>query len=244
MTLVRQVICWFTLVGSISLHTAAAAPFSAPSDGFSIQLPPGWIPIPSAAIDEAIREVVRRAPNAPTLHYDYGFQFGSPDRWFTPPYILIQVRRTGRIPESELAKLDRFSSNDAAAELQDKFRGIATDTEIGKMRYDPRSRVIWVNAGLNVAGVGRIAGVSAIVPTEYGTIQLSGYAHEREFMGFLTQFHEMVSSLAVVDSAKYRSRATDLFPFLSWIEWDSVFFSALTGGVAAVAVLAFRRRRK
>lgn len=244
MTFVRQVICLVTLVGTIALHTAAAAPFSALSDGFSIQLPPGWIPIPSAAIGERIRELVRRAPNAPTLHYDYGFQFGSPDRWFTPPYVLIQVKRTGRIPESEFAKLDRFSGNDTAAELQDKFRGIATDTEIGKMRYDPTSRVIWLNAGLNVAGVGRIAGVSAIVPTEYGTIQLSGYAHEREFMGFLTQFHEMVSSLAVVDNAKYRPRATDRFPFLGWIEWDSVIFAALTGAFGAVVGLAFRRRRK
>jgi hypothetical protein len=232
------------VAGAIAFHTAAAAPFSSPSDGFSIDLPPGWIQIPSAAIAETTREVARRAPNAPTPHYDYGFQFGSPDRWFTYPYVLVQVKRTGRIPESEFAKLDKFSTADTAARLQDKIREIATDVEIGKMRYDPTSRIIWVNTGGNVADVGRFSGVSAIVPTEFGLIQFNGYALEQEFMGFLTVFHEIIGSLSAADSARYRSRAADRVPFLSSIKWDSVLASALIGAIAGIAGFAFRSRRK
>lgn len=114
-----------------------ASTFNSPNDGFSLELPPGWLQIPQSAIAETQQEILRRAPNAPKVRYDYGFQFGSTDQWFSYPYILVQVKRSGRIPEQELARIAQLPLGNAAAKFQERTRELVSEVEIGKPRYDP-----------------------------------------------------------------------------------------------------------
>lgn len=230
---------------SLAPPTARAAPFAAPSDGFAMRLPPGWIQIPQAAIAEVKQELERQSPTVKLPHYNFAFQFGSPDEWFTYPYVVIQVKRTGRISEAQLSKLDKLSTDDASKSLQDKARSLMTEIEIGKMRYDPVSRIIWTNIGANVTEVGRVSGISAAVPTEYGLLQISGFAKEREFMAFLLVFHELIASVEVDERVKYQLRQAEKPSFLSSVDWKSILGYAITGAViAGVAAFTSKRRRK
>ena len=211
-------------------------------DGFSLTFPPGWIAIPSEVITQAQLEMAKAAPNAPKPQYDYGFQFGSKEQWFTYPYILIQIKRTGRVPESQLEKLDKYDSTETSQKLQKLAGKIMTEVEIGKMRYDPATRVIWVNTGSNVAELGRVSGISAIMPTEFGIVQLMGYAKEREFMGFLSNFHEIVRSASFADGVKYQPQMSDRLPqWLRSIKWEDVLMWGLLG-VGFAVFARFRRK--
>lgn len=211
-------------------------------DGFALTFPPGWIAIPSEVITQAQLEMAKAAPNAPKPQYDYGFQFGSKEQWFTYPYILIQIKRTGRVPEPQLEKLDKFDSTETSQKLQKLAGEIMTEVEIGKMRYDPATRVIWVNTGSNVAELGRVSGISAIIPTEFGIVQLMGYAKEQEFMGFLSSFHEIVQSASFADGVKYQPQKSDRLPqWLRTIKWEDVLMWGLLG--AGFAVFARFRRK-
>jgi len=231
------------LVVSVA-YAASATPFPALVDGFVMDLPPGWVQIPAEAVEQAEKEVARRAPNARHPHSDYALQFGNRGQWFTYPYVLIHVDRQGRIPEPELAKADNFSSNAATAKATDALQNIASELDIGKMRYDPATHVLWVNTGSNVTGIGRVLGTSAIVPTQHGHIDVSGYSLERDFVGFVSVFHDLVNSITPEPSMKYQTSLLDHLPFLRGFKWESLLTSALLGGVmAAVGGLAWRRKK-
>jgi len=210
--------------------------------GFSLTFPPGWIAIPREIIAQAQVEMARAAPNAPKLQYDHAFQFGSKEQWFNYPYILIQIKRTGRVPEPQLEKLDKFDSTETSQKLQKSVGQLMSEVEIGKMRYDPAARVIWINTGSNVAELGRVSGISAIIPTEFGVIQMMGYAKEQDFMGFLSSFHDIVRSATFADGVKYQPQASDRLPrWLRSIKWEDVLTWALVGAVIAVFA-GFRRK--
>ena len=212
------------------------------NDGFSLTFHPGWIAIPTEIITEAQLEMAKMAPNAPKPRYDYGFQFGSKEQWFTYPYILIQIKRTGRVPAIEFEKLDKLDSAEASEKLQKSVGQMMTEVEIGKARYDPAARVIWVNTGSNVAELGRVSGVSATIPTEFGFVQIIGYAKEQEFMGFLSSFREIVGSAIFAEGVRYQPQVSDHLPqWLRSIKWEDVLMPALLGAVMAL-FFGFRKK--
>lgn len=217
--------------------------FKVDRDGFTIDLPPGWIQIPQAIISEREQQVAVLAPKTKIPHYDYGFQFGTRDQWFSYPYILIKIKRTGRITTAEFKKLEKFSYDQTAQKLQKSFGDLIKEAEIGKMRYDPVSQVVWLNTGINISAIGRISGITALIPTEYGFIQMNGYTREQEFMGFVSVFHDLVRNVTLDENVKYQAKPTDSIPLLNTIKWDAVLVAVLTGIILAVIGGFWRKRQ-
>jgi hypothetical protein len=216
--------------------------FAFQNDGFSLMFPPGWIAIPKEVIAQAQAEMAKAAPNAPKPQYDYGVQFGSKEQWFAYPYVLIQVKRTGRISEPQLENFEKVDFSEASQKLQKSVGQVVTEIEVGKMRYDPVARVIWLNTGSNIAGVGRISSISAIIPTEYGVVQFTGYAKEQEFLAFLSVFHEIVRSARFAEGVKYQPQMSDRLPqWLRSIKWEDILTWTVLGVIIAV-VAGFRRK--
>lgn len=162
------------------LTTTITYPKEYQKDCFRISLPPEWIEIPRDVIDSYEEAVAMSAPDFPLQHYDYAFQLESSKNWFEFPYILIQVKNSGRIPENQLQKFEQISLQKDLKKYERQSNLIMSDIQAGKMVYDKQNKIIWMRIEGNIANVGSMAGLSCMVPTEKGFIQISGYSFKSD----------------------------------------------------------------
>jgi len=178
-------------------------------NGFSITLPDGWVEMHRDVIDAYQEELARLASNAPPQHYDYGFQLGSSKNWFEYPYILVQLKNTGRIPESQLEKLERYSVQETLDKHKKGLSSIMSDIEVGKIIYDKQTKMIWMRIESNVVNIGPISGLSGMVPTEKGFIQVMGYSLRENYSTYEPIFQSVALSISPEAGLAYRPKWSD-----------------------------------
>lgn len=177
-----------------------------------------------------------------------GFQLDQSENWLEYPYILVQVRRSGRIPYSQLKSLrkvkDAFS--DEMKKTQDLMSSIVSSWEIGEPLYDSSSHILWTQIAMDVNEVGRVKALSAVLLTDFGAIQIIGTAKANDFNRFAPVFEAIAKNAILSDTIKYEPRLTDSLPVLSRIDWGEVLIKAIVMGVLGVivALIAGMRRIK
>ena len=218
-------------------------------NGFSISLPDGWVEMPRDVIDTHEKEIARLAPNVPTQHIDYGFQLGSSKNWFEYPYILVQMKNTGRIPESQLEKLEGYSVQESLDKHKKGLNSIMSDFQVGKMVYDKQTKMIWMRIELNVANIGPISGISGMVPTEKGFIQVMGYSLRENYPTYEAIFQSVALSVSTEPGLAYKPKWSDsLPPAVTGIDWGKVaekgIVGALIGGIIALIAGLLRKKKQ
>ncbi len=206
---------------------------------FSISLPIGWIEIPRKIIDEYEKVISGQAPDAPAQHFDYGFQLDSSKNWFQYPYILIQVRNTGRIPgtESQWEKLEGEYIQKGVDKLKKGFSPIMSDVEAGKIIYDKQNKMIWLRIEANILNLGPITGLSGMIPTEKGMIIVNGYSLKDDFSIYESLFQAVAMSVSPDPSIAYKPRWSDnLSPFIAGLDWGKIIIKGLAGGMALALI--------
>ncbi len=202
---------------------------------FSISLPDEWVEIPRDVIDTYEEEISNLAPNAPIQHYDYGFQLGSTDKWFEYPYILIQVNKMGRIPESQIEKLEKYSLQESFDEKNNNLSSIMSDIKVGKMYYDNEAKIIWLRIESNVVDVGHISGLAGMIPSEKGFFQVSGYSLKDDYSTYEPIFRAITVSVVPSIELVYNPRWTNsLPPVVSSIDWNKVLGEGIVGAITGV----------
>jgi len=183
-------------------------------DGFTIRLPAGWVSIPRDVLDSYANKIARNAPNLANQRLDYGFQLSTSRNWFEYPYIMVQIKRTGRIPESQLESLDQVQRgmNKGLGQTQQSMSGVISDAHLGKTTYDPSLHILWSRISANVTGIGVVKGLCAVLLTEDGVIQIISYAMDRDFERSAPLFEEIAKNAVVDDNLRYKPRLTDKVP--------------------------------
>ncbi|MCP5048289.1 MAG: hypothetical protein GY940_14050 [bacterium] len=216
-------------------------------DGFSISIPSGWTEIPRHILDQFEEGLARLTPKAPKQHYDYGFQMDGQGNWFKYPYILIQIKNVGRIPQRELEKLDGYSFKDDLDEHNEELSPVMSDIQVGKMVYDKQSKMIWLRFESTVAGIGPISGISGMVLTEKGMIQVNGYSLRADFPTDSKLFRTIAMSVKPDPELVHNSNSPD-GSGSGGIDWGRVGTKALIGGIigglVGLIIAGFRRRKK
>lgn len=215
---------------------------------FSIAIPDGWVEVPIDVIDAYEKETARLAPNVTAQHYDYGFQLDSSKNWFEYPYVLVQVKNIGRIPESQLEKLEGHSVQESLDKHKKGLSSIVSDIQAGKMVYDKQTKIIWMLIQSNVVNVGPVSGISGMIPTEKGFIQIVGHSLRDDYSKYEPIFRSIVLSVTPEPALIYKPKWSDsLSPAVSGIDWGKVLAKAI-GGVIAAAIIAsiaglFKKRK-
>lgn len=231
-------VCLLTTVQADQLHKKGV---------FSISVPDGWVEMPTDVIDAYEKEIAKLAPNAPAQHYDYGFQSGNTENWFEYPYILIQVKNMGRIPESQIEKLEGYSIQEDLNRQKKDLSPVMSDIQAGKMYYDKAARIIWLRIESNVVGIGQISGLSGMIPTEKGFIQVGGYSLKGDYSTYEPVFRASAMSVTPNSELVYKPRWSDsLPPAVSGIDWGKVAGKAIVGAIVGglIALFAGLRRKK
>ena len=216
-------------------------------NGFSISLPDGWVEIPRDVIDASIKKIAKLAPNALAQHYDYGFQLASSKNWFEYPYILIQIINTGRIPEGELEKLERYFTQESLDKHKEGWSSIMSDIQPGKMVYDKQTKMIWMRIESNVANIGPISGISGMVPTEKGFIQVIGSSLTKNYPTYEAIFQSVALSVSPEPGLAYKPKWSDsLPPAVTGIDWGKVAGKVIAGAIIGgiIALIAVLRKKK
>jgi len=219
-------------------------------DGFTISLPADWVPIPKDALDRVSQNLAKRAPKAERQTYDYGFQLPMKKHWLEYPVILVQVKRTGRIPEAQLKSIMRTDEEvkKGVKKAQDSMSSVVSNAQVGETVYEPTTHILWVKLSMEAQKVGTVKVVSASVLTEEGIITIAGSAPAADFDKYAPIFEAVARSIVVADNLKYRPRVMDAFPLSGQTNPTVVFWGILIGvlfsGLAVTAAVLLEARRK
>lgn len=186
----------------LSIAGIASADQAIQKPEFSMTIPDGWIEIPRDVLDEYAATVKSLAPNAGIERYDYGFQANSGE-WFTYPYILVENRRTGRLPQATLEQAEKIDMSAVARNEQRNLGSIATGFRIDAPVFDQETKLLWLRAEANVATVGPVSGLLACAPTEQGLIRASAFALAPDFPAYEPVFRANLGNLRADPSIAY-----------------------------------------
>jgi len=234
------IISVFFVFTGIASGTEFTQRFNAKEDGFTLKLPYNWVQIPGETLDEHSRKVQLTASDAEKSAYDYGFQLSGAKHWFTFPYILIWLNKTGRIPEGKMKKLTQ--EKQGSVPIEEKISGIA-NTKVGEVIYDSKDHVLWMTF---LANAEKVHGLIATKLTREGCIQIVCYAEDKDFSEYRKLFEDIVNNIYLNKDMEYKPRVTDSIPIISQINFDTllshVFTSALL--IGAIWLLLSRMKKK
>jgi hypothetical protein len=173
---------------------------------FSITLPVDWTEIPQNELREYEQRMHKLAPKAPIQTYTYGFQLAPSGNWFAFPYVLIKVNKKGAFSASDLSKLARYPTDSLLHALRDPLSTFTSVFDVGKMYYDKKSGIIWMKISATVNGVGPVTGLSGLVLTSQGYIQVNGSALTKDFQKYAPIFHSITTSISLSPNLAYHLR--------------------------------------
>jgi hypothetical protein len=216
-----------------------------PNDHFSISIPNGWTEMSKADLDGIAERARKLAPKLP-LSFQHGFRAS---RVASYPEVLIQIRATGRLSESDLAGMPSFEKS--TSEIRDRVNAQGPDMaalklQIGKMAWDPDARILWARIAFHVEDGTSVAGLAGMRPTEEGALQVNCYAPAATFEQFSPTFASIISSATVSGPLKYqeRSLATRIVNAVAVPSLIGVILGALIGVLIHAIVLSRRRKRE
>lgn len=231
----------WVIVACLAAGLTQAATFTKPQ--VTLDVPDGWVEVPPEVLQAFYDELKRQAPLQQAPKYDYAFQSTGGPPWLSYPYLLVKVTPTGRPTEHDLEMLPTIDLNAKARTAGDGWGDLIKDTSLGQLRYDKAANVVWLSSKSNIKSVGPVTGISGMIPTEEGFVELHGYAKEADFAQHLPTFQSMITSARVAPHLAYQPHWTDkLGPFAG-------FHFKLLGLLVAIGVLVglflgiYRRKR-
>ena len=208
--IVLEMVTFFLLLGTPSFGADLPQSFAV-KEGFTIHLPMDWKPIPKEVLDRYSQAISRIAPKAEKQHYDYGFQRTDTPKWFIYPYILVQVNRSGRIPEEQLKALKRIEKamDDSFAKATDSISSITSNASLGEPIYDPVSHILWTRIAIDVKDAGTVRGIIGAILTEEGFVQIACYAMGEDFEKYLPVFETIIKNTDFRADLRFGTRDTE-----------------------------------
>jgi hypothetical protein len=189
-------------------------------DRFSVTLPAGWVRMPNDVLDSYAASLDEASPDESGQFFDYGFQLKDAGDWLAYPCILVQVNREGRFETGELAR----------------SAGEQSEVDMEKALL------------MEVRGQGDVKILVARQLTEYGFIELRGFASAEGFDEYEALFRQAFSGLRVDDPYGYKPQITDNAPVVGSINLGKVLVvgiqSAVVGAVLWLVYSLLRRKFK
>jgi hypothetical protein len=217
-------------------------------DDFSMTLPNGWVEAPPEALRGLETRINQVSDGAIEQHYDYGYQRSSANTWFEYPYILVQVKKGGRIREGQLTQYEKVQAQlrEGMEKGEESLSAIVSDITQGDTLYDEINHILWSAFTMNVQGVGEVRGLVGIKLTKFGFIQVAGYATESTFGQYSPIFSEAVRTLNIAEKYKYQPRLTDHAPTVWGINLGETAIAGLFGGIAGgvIGLITYLKKKK
>lgn len=232
---------WLVLFACVATSGAFAAQVSKPE--LTLDAPDGWVEVPSEVLRAFYDELKRQTPLGQVPKYDYAFQAAAGPPWLSYPYVLVKVTPGGRPSEHDLETLPTIDLNSKVREQREGWSNLMKDTSLGQMRYDKAANIVWLSSKSDVVGIGPVTGLSGMIPTEQGFVELHGYAKAPDFPQYLPTFEKVIQSARVAPALAYRPHWTDKLGPLSHFNFKEFGFVVVLGALIGVFVSLYRRKK-
>jgi hypothetical protein len=211
----------------------------------TVELPAGWVEVPADVMQAFYDEMQRAAPKAQVPKYNYAFQAASGPPWLSYPYVLVKVTPSGRPTESELENLPTIDVNAKIKDKSEDWSSLMKDTSLGQMRYDKAANVVWITSKSDVVNIGTVQGISGIVPTEKGFVELHAYARAEDFAGHAQTFENIITSAKIAPALLYTPRWSDkLGPAAGLFDPSRLGAKLAIGAILGILLVIFLSRRR
>lgn len=235
------------LLAAPCFGTEPSRPFAA-KEGFILHLPNDWMPIPKEVLDKYSQAIAKMAPQAEKQVYDYGFQRSDAPKWFSYPYILVQVKRSGRIPEEQLKTLKRIEKamDESFSKTTDSLSAITSNASLGEPIYDPVSHILWTRIAIDIKKTGTVRGIIGTLLTEEGFVQIAGYAKDDDFGTYLPTFESVIKTTEIRADLKYGSGTLAGITAEEQVDQKTIPWKTMTVAVIGMVLgfLVWKMRRK
>jgi hypothetical protein len=212
---------------------------------FSLVLPAGWVEVPQEVLQAFYEEMQRQAPKGGVPRYDFAFQRDAGPPWLAYPYVLVEKTDSGRPTERELEAMQRVDMNAELKKKGDALDKVVKDSELSNLKYDKAANVIWISSRGAVVNIGIVAGLSGMIPTEGGFLQINAYAHDADFERHVETFRSIITTAKVSPALLYKPRWTDELEKYGILDFRNLKMRfAIGGGIVAIVLVyvIFRRR--
>jgi hypothetical protein len=188
------------LLRGISFGTAIE--FS--KDGFKLFIPNNWIEIPQKQVAIKAASLSSNYSNAPHESIDYAFQPKSNAYWFDYPYIIIQIKNTGRVTEKQLKELNRFSFDSTKGKIEKQLNDQLSKSQMTAFTYDVAHNIIWSELTADVQDVGKIYSLVGAVLTANGSISFYCSCKYTTMKRYYYVFQNIIYSVVISEQLKYK----------------------------------------
>jgi len=185
---------------------------------FSFSLPCEWVEISKDTIEaylKALQEKFSPTSTPNRQYYDAAFQKIS-TTYFDYPYVMLQVDKTGRWPENEIKKL--LSSDEwekgmqqGVSTVEEQFSTLIQNSKVGQTIYDKQRNIILIKIESEVAGIGKIIWLTAIILNNYGSVNLHCYSTKDSFENDLPFFTQIIDSFRYDIGYGYNQFAKNIY---------------------------------
>lgn len=176
-----------------------------PEDHFDITLPADWKEIPKSEIEKLRKNAQKTAKTEKEINYTAGFQKRLSKKWFSLPYMLINVESSGRVSDSELKdiikELDKVFKELLSSD-KNNLKDIIKSLKTNEAYFDKKnSRII---TSVDVKGFGSsISGLYLLNFTSYGAINLYFYANSSDWERQYPEFLEIADAIRIDSEFSY-----------------------------------------
>jgi hypothetical protein len=204
------------------------------AEGFSLEIPDGWVQIPQADVERAAQ---RMAAEGVPANLRVLAAFGPKDaRAFAYPYVMVQLvgYPASRPPtESEMREMVRqinaASLNESMKGASKQIRIIAKTASVSEPDFDPEAKKYMIPLEMRVPGVGTIRGKTAGHFGKRHLVQVCCYDRADTFGTSELKFN------SILDSFKWAEHSKIPAPKFG----DKGMNNALGGGAAVVLLAMF-----
>lgn len=189
------------LIALLIHPNAFAGAFQKPE--FSIEVPSNWNEIPQSYLSKVAESFNSKFPTSDYQKQNYSFQPGL--KWLTNyPYLLIEIHPSKKFTKNDLATSSRINLDEISAKTKNYLSGAVDHMNFGQPMYDEKANVIWIFVKGKVANVGDVTSINGIIPTEKGSINVSGSRLSKDFNKNLPVFQKIITSIKVNSSLAYK----------------------------------------
>lgn len=239
---------WLLAIGAALVVSgpASADEYRNESRHFVFNFPDTWCPIPKEAMAKA-NALANQLSSGPKINYVVGFQRrGQPAMAY--PYVFVQPlplpSSTGSYEDIEksLAKEFKTEVKKVVSNAKEAFPGLVNNTSLGTPVLDRTTNRVIIRMEMNVAGVGKIQGLSVGFLGSKDIVFLHCYALDADFEKYLPVFQGMFDSFKFDKGYAFTPGQGSSFSGGGALR--GALIGGIIGGLVAVPVWLLQKRRK
>jgi hypothetical protein len=235
-----------------------AASFHSTSFGYTVTVPDDWKQIPDDVMHKTMEAAMN--PNAPRLvDFDAAFQLKSKVRWFTYPYVMMEVipyanvGQGGQINEDQFpAVLKSITGADVKkamdSTVSDKLRSSLGQASFGQANLDSANRRYSVPLTMTVAGIGQVRGQLTGFFGKECIVQVATYVKSSDWDQHPGEYSAIEDSFRFDPDKAYSVAEAVAHPSRQGFNWaqsgNSTLIGVVAGGIVALVCFAIFKARQ